>query len=125
MKTKLTKSHKQYKRRKNVLRRLGFSSYKEYLKSELWKEIRTKILTKNKHTCRYCLGRATQVHHLGYTMSVMSGKILFNLVCVCRECHEKISKISFSMEVGQEEATLIYAKKCPLYKSNRDKKKMI
>ena len=33
-----------YKQRDEVLRSIGFQSYKEYLESDLWKSIRSRVL---------------------------------------------------------------------------------
>ena len=67
----------------------GFTSYKEYLNSPLWKEIRRKALQKRKHVCCGCGNRASQIHHSSYKEDVMldEGRYLYAL---CSDCHKYI-----------------------------------
>lgn len=62
--------------------------YHNYLNSEEWKLLRLKILLKNNYKCKYCGGKATQVHHLNYDS--LHTKYEEN-VCVplCELCHTK------------------------------------
>ena len=78
--------------RQASLERLGYVSYRQYLAGALWREIRRKVLDRDK-TCRICKeAPPTQVHHYRYTFEVMKGKKqhLKYLIGVCRECHEGI-----------------------------------
>lgn len=78
-----------YKTRKYVLTQLGFSSYKEYLSSQLWKEIRANVLQQYPE-CRVCDKPATNVHHKSYSRMVMIGVLTSELVSLCTKCHEQI-----------------------------------
>ncbi len=78
----------QYRRRASNLRRMGFSSYQAYLASDLWKEIRRRVLERDGWTCKRCRGRATQVHHRSYVTKALDGTNIGLLTSVCRPCHE-------------------------------------
>ena len=68
----------------------GFGSYQEYLKSDLWKSIRARVLERDNYKCRLCGKHATQVHHRHYGIRTMKGKTLTHLMSVCGGCHQKI-----------------------------------
>jgi len=62
--------------------------YSEYLQSSRWHEIRAKVLERDNHLCQGCLmKRASQVHHMTYEN--IYNELCFQLVSLCRECHEK------------------------------------
>lgn len=67
-----------------------YSSYEEYLASDLWKHIRTEIRKRDKGKCRICRARGRDVHHLSYDKKVMEGRRLDLLVLLCRPCHKRI-----------------------------------
>lgn len=75
-----------YARRNKILRKLGYLSYDEYLRSYTWSYIRGIVLQKNP-TCEFCGNPATQVHHSRYTRGNLSGKSLKRLHSVCSSCH--------------------------------------
>jgi hypothetical protein len=78
-----------YDKRDAVLKRLGYDSYKDYLKSPGWKKIRTRVLSRCQGKCEVCgVNKPTQVHHRSYCMMTMLGKRLEFLVGCCRNCHE-------------------------------------
>ncbi len=98
-----------YQKRDEVLFRLGFASYGDYLKSPLWKVIREAKLAVDER-CECCGDKAQQVHHLEYKRTVLTGKERHKLVSVCEPCHVKIE---FTSE-GQKrsfEGTLKKAKR--------------
>lgn len=65
---------------------MGFASYADYLASELWASIRSKVLL-NGAAC-YCCGReATQVHHSAYRKKDLEGRDLRRLHPICARCH--------------------------------------
>jgi ribosomal protein S14 len=71
--------------------RAEFSSWyrDEYLHSPEWHRKRDKVLARADGRCEGCgERRATQVHHLTYTH--VGREFLFQLVAVCRDCHEQI-----------------------------------
>lgn len=66
--------------------------YYEYLKSDKWKLKRDKVMLRDKNVCQACLTRtATDVHHLTYER--IYNEPLFDLVAICRPCHEKIHEL--------------------------------
>lgn len=67
---------------------MGFKDYKDYLKSELWASIRSKVLAANPN-CFSCGRKATQVHHGKYRKNDLEGRELRSLFAVCGGCHFK------------------------------------
>ena len=64
-------------------------NYSEYLLSEKWYEIRKKVLKRDNYTCQGCLEqKAEEVHHKTYLH--LFDELLFDLVSVCKSCHNKI-----------------------------------
>jgi len=62
--------------------------YAQYLQSEQWREKREAVLNRARHTCEGCgAAKATEVHHLTYDN--VGDELLWQLVAVCRACHEK------------------------------------
>ena len=79
-----------YQKRDEILSELGYSSYRSYLKSSLWKDIRKKVLSKYE-VCAACqIKPSTQIHHQEYTKDVLAGESLSGLVGVCGRCHVKM-----------------------------------
>lgn len=84
------KDHSQYWKRDKIVAKIGFASYRDYLRSELWTGIRDRVLSQAKK-CRCCKESAPQcVHHHTYTKQNLSGRTLANLVALCNECHRAI-----------------------------------
>jgi len=72
-----------------------FNAHNNYLKSPTWKEKRDEVLKRDNYLCQSCLkARATEVHHLSYAH--WQQEPLFELVSICHECHEIITKIDQS-----------------------------
>ena len=67
---------------------MGFASYPEYLKSSLWKKIRSRVIKENNRTCVQCGKRATQVHHTNYSLACLDGHDDSGLLSTCRNCHQ-------------------------------------
>jgi hypothetical protein len=70
-----------------LLRGLGFDSYAAYLWSPLWLEIRRRVFERARKRCEDCGRRASQVHHLVYTLQNLSGESLEGLLALCDACH--------------------------------------
>jgi len=81
---------------------LGFSTYKEYLRSFLWKDKKEYIIS----LCPFCqrcgveekhweekgeVGKPLQVHHENYTR--VGNEKKEDLLVVCDDCHKKIHKV--------------------------------
>ena len=82
-----------------LLKQLGFSSYNEYLSSDLWAEIRARILSRDNHICVVCSKRATQVHHRSYRWFVLKGECDADLASMCKGCH---FSIEFDTNTGEK-----------------------
>ena len=84
-----------YKNRDKILEELGYDDYRDYLKSDLWAEIRDQILKDSKYICICCDNEylyetlVMQVHHMVYTKENLSGESIYGLVAICRSCHAK------------------------------------
>lgn len=94
----------QYAERDAIIRTLGFSSYKVYLVSELWKTIRRQVLLPNT-SCRGCGRKATQVHHSRYKLEDMNGACLAYLIPVCGTCHNKAEFTKKGSKLWPQRAT--------------------
>lgn len=79
-----------YTARDRILEKLGFASYRDYLASDLWKQIRGQALARDGGKCSMCENRATEVHHTQYRVSVLKGRDLKPLVSLCHRCHFEI-----------------------------------
>jgi 5-methylcytosine-specific restriction endonuclease McrA len=79
-----------YQRRNKLLSEMRFGSYAEYLESDLWKEIRNRVLIRDGLRCRVCASEATQVHHKSYDRCVLAGESIDQLISICETCHEAI-----------------------------------
>jgi cytochrome c553 len=77
-----------YASRQRNLKAMGFSTYAEYLASDLWKQVRARVFAAKGRRCVACSNPAEQVHHNRYHANDLSGKQIRYLVPVCRSCHE-------------------------------------
>ena len=76
-----------------MLKSLGFDSYAEYLRSDLWKEIRKKVFSIKGRICHCCGKRASAVHHTAYTFKSLVGdtrSLMANMHPICAKCHKKV-----------------------------------
>lgn len=79
-----------YAYRAIVLREMGFASYRAYLASPLWKQVREKAFKTKGRKCVLCGATATQVHHSTYSRKALSGRRTRTLHPLCAPCHERI-----------------------------------
>ena len=64
-------------------------AYDAYLASETWRNKRAEALRRDEGVCQGCRTRpANQVHHLTYAH--LGDELLFELISVCDDCHERI-----------------------------------
>ena len=78
-----------YRERNRILNSMGFSSYAEYLKSDLWKSI-SKACKDRSPQCECCRHmKATEAHHRKYTLESLT-TCNHDLVSLCEQCHESI-----------------------------------
>lgn len=78
--------------RAESLAQLGFSSYREYLDSDLWRSIRASVFRAKGRMCCCCGKRATQIHHTYYSFRTLSGdpaSLENSAWPVCAKCHKK------------------------------------
>jgi len=94
---------KSYDARDSIVKKLGFSSYRQYLSSPLWQDIRSRYLAKYS-TCFGCGKPANQIHHKFYSEQNLSGKDLNGMFSICGECHERIEFKPSGMKVNVGEA---------------------
>lgn len=63
--------------------------YRRYLASADWQSVRQRVLQRAHGTCEGCLvAPATEVHHQTYAH--VGDELLFELVAICRPCHERL-----------------------------------
>jgi len=68
-------------------------AHRRYLQSDEWRQIRTRVFLRAGGMCEGCgAAEATQVHHLTYQHQ--GREFLWELVAVCRTCHERVHEIS-------------------------------
>ena len=77
----------EYTRRKESLQLLGFSSYRKYLRSELWHSIRAAKLKRDPECYGCGSTQYMQVHHSDYSLKVLTGEDERGLWSVCKYCH--------------------------------------
>ena len=67
----------------------GYIYYEDYLRSAEWEKRRQLVLNRDGNLCQACLeNSANEVHHLTYDH--IFHEFLFELVAVCRSCHERL-----------------------------------
>lgn len=93
-----------YRERNLVLADMGFGSYDDYLKSDLWQSIRERLIDGDRE-CAFCKRLATQVHHASYDAETMEGLADRWLYPVCRRCHEYGEFGKDGVKLGPQEAT--------------------
>ena len=70
--------------RKEVARLLGFRCFRDYLKSNLWRDVRRTVLERCNRTCQACgSAKATNVHFIEVSVPVLEGRDLARLVGCC------------------------------------------
>ena len=80
----------QYRWRDRRLREAGFSSYRGYLASVVWRKIRARVMVDGPQCWALCGRKATQVHHTDYFVATLAGDDLSKLLPVCGACHQRI-----------------------------------
>lgn len=79
-----------YRTRSRDLRAIGFKSYEEYLRSDLWAAIRRRVFKEISDKCAACNAPASEVHHRDYRPDMLRGHYIADLVPLCRTCHNYI-----------------------------------
>lgn len=69
--------------------KINRAKYREYLCSPAWQMKREAVLERDQYLCQGCrCNKATDVHHKTY--SHIYDELLFQLVAVCRPCHDRL-----------------------------------
>src|SRR5882724_3169206 len=64
------------------------AEYQQYLQTDAWRERRERVLKRANYICEGCrINQAVQVHHMTY--DDVGGEFLWQLVAICRDCHER------------------------------------
>ena len=77
-----------YGSRDLLLADAGYTSYREYLLSDRWYNLRACVLD-TEYYCELCDSRASQVHHIVYNHHTLFGELGHpGLSALCRRCHK-------------------------------------
>lgn len=92
-----------YGLRNQLLRRLGYPTYEDYLAGDRWRDVKAAVLAAEP-ACVVCGAEPYTVHHCKYTeATLLSRKGHPALVPVCRRCHQAI-EMDAGRKVGVYEA---------------------
>jgi 5-methylcytosine-specific restriction endonuclease McrA len=93
-------AHYAFTKRNHILQENGYSTYQEFLKSDLWKETHKKIEEKQKKGIEYwskcsCCGSRNNlhIHHIRYKKR-MTKVSLNDLTMLCSICHSKVHQLT-------------------------------
>jgi|694.fasta_scaffold97298_9 hypothetical protein len=75
---------------KEILNKMGFKNYSQYLDSDKWKQIRREVFKYKSNKCSCCKKFAECIHHTRYDEDTMSGSNFKNLIPLCNRCHKNI-----------------------------------
>jgi len=79
-----------YVERNRMLVAMGFATYGDYLRSDLWAKIRARVFGECGNLCFVCGKWGHFVHHRQYTADNLAGRSLDGLSPVCKPCHDLI-----------------------------------
>lgn len=92
-----------YDSRNRILFVLGFSTYKAYLRSSMWKHAKTKALHEKGNKCMWCEKMAITAHHSRYDIETLKGTTTKHLWPICETCHHK-AEFCNNAKTGLKEA---------------------
>lgn len=105
----------EYNIRNDNLIRIGFDSYKDYLQSDLWLNIKKKVLERDPE-CRLCGAASSTVHHQNYSKATLLGENkLTMLIGLCHNCHYKV-EYDYGKKLTHYKAVAKYKKLRKIYK---------
>ena len=82
-------SRVQAQQQREADRQRWWAEYDEYLHSPEWWELRERVITRAGGRCEGCgKWQAQHVHHLTYAHR--GCEFLFELVALCRDCHDRV-----------------------------------
>lgn len=77
-------------------------SYKDFLNSAFWKNLKLKFFKTHARRCFICGEKNNiQIHHIRYTRMFMKASVS-ELLCLCDACHEAIHKIPFPLRIKRK-----------------------
>lgn len=79
-----------YRLRDADLKKMGYESYPEYLKSDYWRDIKERVLKRDNHACQICGAPTTIVHHRRYSLKTLRGRDLKKIISLCSGCHYNV-----------------------------------
>jgi len=80
-----------YYKRNKKLKKHGFDSYQDFLKSKKWKNLKAFAWDHLKvYKCFFCKEKPYTLHHVKYTK--ITGNTLSWLIPVCKSCHSNIHR---------------------------------
>ena len=94
-----------YATRNETLKKIGFGSYAEYLRSDLWACVRERAFTMKGKACVRCGRKATSLHHADYKEPTLTGDDVSGLLPVCGRCHEMAERGPDGAKTTIEQAT--------------------
>ena len=111
-----------YTERNAILLELGFKDYRAYLRSALWKDIRTRKLAESPDCYSCGSTRLLQIHHAQYTVKNLTGATLEHTYTLCARCHRwcEVSKGGYKRNPAQATREMFRIRK--LYDSRRNVK---
>lgn len=83
------------KKKRKKITKADKQKYADYLKSSKWKAIRQVVAERDKFTCQRCKKSVKdyfEIHHRNYKHIFHEEEDLSCLVCLCKSCHEAITK---------------------------------
>jgi hypothetical protein len=93
--------------RRSTLKQLGFSSYDEYLRSDLWAANRKRL--KLAARC-WCCGSFSNLHHHHTTYANIGNEQPGDLVVLCQKCHRGVHNFVTLYKLKLEKGHLAYKK---------------
>lgn len=77
---------------KEIVRKAGFTRYRHFLKSPMWWNKRSEVMSPG-IPCSCCDARAEQAHHAYYFEGNVTGDSVEGIYPICKQCHDKIHHI--------------------------------
>lgn len=106
------KRNREYIKRLGLIKKLGYSSYKEYLNSPHWAKTKNEVYKRHGKKCYICGSlNKIQIHHLIYTVKNIKRGSTSNLMPVCYICHESIYELGKLQNKSEYQATKMFCEK--------------
>lgn len=105
-----------YIERNKTLRQIGFSSYAEYLDSDLWRHIRRKVFRSKGRRCCICDEPAQHIHHSRYAVEDLMGTKHDHLWPLCPTCHRGIEFDDSGKKRMLDEVSAVFTRLCPAFR---------